>query len=129
MGGLALSYAWVLLMPVVPSVSGAGMMRFNLLADSFGSWALQQTIPSIYNFSNQADFGPVHLEPRLPYLEMNHYPPRLFTFLERDDHTEALPMILKTRSGLSRKSDRSLSFDRGSARWDEDDSHAALRVR
>jgi hypothetical protein len=97
-GVLALSYAWVLLMPVVPSVLGAGIMRFNLLTDSFGSWALLQTIPSMYNFSNQADFGPVHLEPRLPYLQMNHYPSRLFTFSERDDHTEALPMILKTRS-------------------------------
>ena len=97
-GILALSYSWVLLTPVVPAVSRAGMLRFNLMTESFGAWFLQQPIPSMYNFSNEACFGPAFLEPRLTYLQMNHYPTRLFTFTERDAHTEALPMILKSRS-------------------------------
>ena len=68
------------------------------MTESFGTWAIQPLIPSMYNFSNEACFGPAFLESRLTYLQMNHYPTRLFTFTERDTHTEALPMILKSRS-------------------------------
>ena len=97
-GVLVLSYTWILLTPIVPAVSDAGMRRFNLMTESFGAWAIQQPIPSMYSFSNEACFGPVFLEPRLRYRQMNHYPTRLFTFTDRDDHTKALPMILKSRS-------------------------------
>ena len=95
---LSLAYGWVLLTPIVPAVSKAGMLRFNLMTESFGAWAIQQPIPSMYNFSNRACVGPVELESRLPYRQMNHFPTRLFTFTNRDDYTEALPMILKSRS-------------------------------
>ena len=99
-GILALAYAWVLLTPVLPSVARAGMLRFNLLSDSFGVWALQQPVPSMYNFSNEACFGPAFLAPRLNYVQMNHYPPRFFTFSIRDAHQDALPMIMKSRSSF-----------------------------
>ena len=95
---LAATYLWVLLTPIVPAVSEAGMKRFNLSSNSYAAWALQQPVPSMYNFSNEVCFGPETLLPRLGMIQLNHYPPRAFTFLDREEFDEALPIVLKGRS-------------------------------
>ena len=78
---VAVVAVWLLLLPVVPAIQIATMKRFHLATGSFAGWAIQQPIPSMYNFANRLE---AHLPPREPpeaplWNYTNHFPPRLFT--------------------------------------------------
>ena len=97
-GLLGLAYAWILLTPLVPSVGQAGLRRFNLVSGSFVSWALQQPVPSMYNFSNEVAFGPLSLVAAVPLRQVNHYPTRFYTGSDREIYTKMLPMLMRSKS-------------------------------
>lgn len=44
---------WLLLMPFVDSIRSTTMNRFHLRTGTFWQWAIQQPIPSMYNFANR----------------------------------------------------------------------------
>ena len=85
---------WLLLTPFVPSVAMSTMKRFHLGSDSFSLWALQQPVPSMYNFANQ--FHASQTPPGFPieaialgateeenaWRYVNHYPARKLTFAD-----------------------------------------------
>ncbi|NND97658.1 MAG: hypothetical protein HKN47_10060 [Pirellulaceae bacterium] len=84
---------WELLTPLVPSVAMTTMKRFHLRTESFWLWAIQQPVPSMYNFGNTVEIHsipPGMIDPILPgerprYL--NHFPLRRLTFADgRYDH-------------------------------------------
>ena len=95
---LGVSYLWVLLTPFVPAVSLAGMKRFNLLTEAFPAWALQQTVPSMYNFANFGVLIPQDLEQYSTPVATNHYPTRHYTFNLRSTYDGSLPQVLITSS-------------------------------
>lgn len=84
---------WLLLMPVMPTIARWTMQRFHLNSSSFIAFAIQQPIPSMYNFDNivevippdddetaDIDTGafPGYEDPR----RYNHYPARAMTFAD-----------------------------------------------
>lgn len=84
---------WLLLMPIMPTIARWTMQRFHLTSGSFMAFAVQQPIPSMYNFDNvvevippdedetgDIDTGafPGYEEPR----RYNHYPARVMTFAD-----------------------------------------------
>ncbi len=82
---------WLLLMPIVPAIAKSTLRRFHLRTESFGVWAIQQPIPSMYNFANRYEvrrvppdfeaagfFQPIIEEDHRRYV--NHFPTRIFTF-------------------------------------------------
>jgi hypothetical protein len=86
---------WVGLMPFNRSIQMTSLKRFHLATDDFGTWAMQQPIPSMYNFENRywANREPLS-SMRLSFgieaakssgIEtgiLNHFPARAFTFAE-----------------------------------------------
>ena len=77
---------WLLLMPLVPAIASATLRRFHLRTGSFLTWAIQQPIPSMYNFANRyevREFPPGLVDPIIDTAEkryINHFPPRILTF-------------------------------------------------
>ena len=77
---------WLLLMPLVPAIASATLHRFHLRSESFALWAIQQPIPSMYNFANRfevREFPPGLVDPILDDTEkryINHFPLRVLTF-------------------------------------------------
>lgn len=77
---------WLLLMPFVPAIASATLHRFHLRSESFLWWAIQQPIPSMYNFANRfevREFPPGLVDPILDSPEkrfINHFPTRVLTF-------------------------------------------------
>lgn len=77
---------WLLLMPFVPAIASATLHRFHLRSESFPWWAIQQPIPSMYNFANRfevREFPPGLVDPILDNTEkryINHFPTRVLTF-------------------------------------------------
>jgi hypothetical protein len=90
---------WLLLMPVVPAIASATLHRFHLRTRSFSLWAVQQPIPSMYNFANRyevSEISPYFLSAGFlandflaPVIEtdnrryINHFPTRVLTFANR----------------------------------------------
>ncbi len=83
---LVLVAAWLLLMPVVPSIASSTMHRFHLRTSSFAWWVAQFPIPPMYNFANRyetSDIPPGFVDPILESREkryINHFPARVLTF-------------------------------------------------
>lgn len=77
---------WLLLMPWVPAIASSTMHRFHLRSGSFTWWAIQQPIPSMYNFANRyevRELPPGLLDPILETSDkryINHFPARTLTF-------------------------------------------------
>lgn len=77
---------WLLLTPLIPSIASATLHRFHLRSGSFPWWAIQQPIPSMYNFANRfevREFPPGLVDPILDEQEkryINHFPTRVLTF-------------------------------------------------
>jgi hypothetical protein len=77
---------WLLLMPWVPAIASATLHRFHLRTRSFVLWAIQQPIPSMYNFANRyevREIPPGFLNPIFESNEkryINHFPVRILTF-------------------------------------------------
>lgn len=84
---------WILAMPVYRPIQSATLERFHLCTPSYLAWAVQQPIPSMYNFENRywlfAGSAPDHypgmasLVADRQWLEsrvVNHFPGRLLTF-------------------------------------------------
>lgn len=77
---------WLLLMPLVPAIASATLHRFHLRSESFVWWAIQQPIPSMYNFGNRfevREFPPGLVDPIFDDAEkryINHFPSRILTF-------------------------------------------------
>ncbi len=87
---VALIAAWLLLMPVVPSIAKETMQRFHLRSDSFAAFVAEFPIPTMYNFANRfevKDFPPGLVDPIFGELDegesfryINHFPARAITF-------------------------------------------------
>ncbi len=105
---IAMIAMWILLMPWVPAIAAVSMRRFHLTSSSFVWWAIQQPIPSMYNFCNTfeirqwppgvtnslvsdplffdlssdktIDFGKIHAD------HINHFPSRVLTFSDHRIH-------------------------------------------
>ncbi len=77
---------WLLLMPWVPAIASATLHRFHLRTSWFALWAIQQPIPSMYNFANRyevREIPPGLLDPIIDTSEkryINHFPVRVLTF-------------------------------------------------
>ncbi len=77
---------WLLSMPVCDFVQRSTINRFHLQTDSFALWAIQQPIPSMYNFHNRYEVrpslrpGPSPDDTDAQRGTLNHFPLRLFTF-------------------------------------------------
>ena len=95
---LGITYLWVILTPIVPAVSRAGMKRFNLVTGNFAAWVIQQPVPSMYNFANFGILIPKNLEQHAVPIATNHFPTRRYTFNLRSTYEPALPYVLITRS-------------------------------
>ena len=71
---------WLLLMPWVPVIASATLHRFHLRTSNFALWAIQQPIPSMYNFANRyevREIPPGLLDPIIENTEkryINHFP-------------------------------------------------------
>lgn len=84
--------AWLLLMPWVPAIASATMHRFHLRSGSFASWAIQQPIPSMYNFANRFEMREIPAGFLDPIFEtdqkryINHFPTRVLTFANTRYH-------------------------------------------
>lgn len=89
-GLLLLVSGWVLLIPLSPAVARITMLRMHLRAANFSLWAVQQIVPSMYNFANQG----IHSGESLPAEELanldasdghyfNHFPVRNLTWVMR----------------------------------------------
>ncbi len=89
-GVLLLIGGWLLALPFCPPVQRATIDRFHLVTPSFGWWAAQQAIPSMYNLENRYWIAPVppadgklQLTPAVdPTGYLNHYPVRVVTFAD-----------------------------------------------
>lgn len=55
---------WIAALPLSTTVQEKYLRRFHLASADFPGWAIQQTIPSMYNFENKAWFSP---EPLMQY--------------------------------------------------------------
>ncbi|MGB7326449.1 MAG: hypothetical protein WBD31_16365 [Rubripirellula sp.] len=88
---IVVTAAWILLMPWVPAIASATLHRFHLRSSSFGVWAVQFPIPSMYNFANRYEMtdvppgliDPILLDPvdgETDKRYVNHFPFRLLTF-------------------------------------------------
>jgi hypothetical protein len=81
---------WLLALPFCPPVQRATLDRFHLVTPSFGWWAAQQAIPSMYNLENRCWIvtGPpadrrLQLTPAVePTGYLNHFPVRIVTFAD-----------------------------------------------
>jgi hypothetical protein len=79
---------WLLALPISPMVQSASLERFHLQTPSFSQWAVQQPIPSMYNFENRywtyhQPLDRQQLEDTPPRIEtsmINHFPGRVYTF-------------------------------------------------
>ena len=77
---------WLLLMPLLPAIASSTLHRFHLRSESFVWWAIQQPIPSMYNFANRFEvsrFPPGLVDPIFDDTEkryINHFPLRILTF-------------------------------------------------
>jgi hypothetical protein len=86
---VAANAVWLLLMPVVPAIASATLNRFHLNTSSFAVWAIQQPIPSMYNFANRYEIHkvpPGMVDPILvadnQQRYINHFPTRVITFAD-----------------------------------------------
>ena len=52
-GMIACVVLWLILTPIVPAVAESTMRRFHLCSRSFWWFAVQQPVPSMYNFANE----------------------------------------------------------------------------
>ena len=105
---IILAAFWIFLLPLNQTVQKTFLARFHLASSSFPIWAMQQPIPSMYNFENRVWISPVPItqselnqafskgnnsNPRigLPAThltnlktieteQINHFPTRAFTF-------------------------------------------------
>jgi len=50
---IILAALWISVLPLSTTVQETFLRRFHLASASFPSWAIQQTIPSMYNFENK----------------------------------------------------------------------------
>lgn len=95
--------AWLVALPLSSSVQEMYLKRFHLASNSFGTWAIQQTIPSMYNFENkywfmqqrisQSDLDELaNSETRVLIKDpdakiksnmLNHFPTRVATFADK----------------------------------------------
>ena len=55
---------WISVLPLSTTVQETFLRRFHLASADFSSWAIQQTIPSMYNFENKVWTSP---EPLMQY--------------------------------------------------------------
>ncbi len=60
---------------VSPAVQRSFMAKFHLRSGSYALWALQQLVPNMYSFDNEAVLGPPFDLRR----KVNHYPTQLVT--------------------------------------------------
>ena len=54
---IALPALWLIALPLSSKVQETYLRRFHLANSSFGVWAMQQTVPSMYNFENKYWFN------------------------------------------------------------------------
>ncbi|TWU59408.1 hypothetical protein Poly51_21960 [Rubripirellula tenax] len=90
---------WLLLMPWVPAIAESTLRRFHLASSSFGVWAVQFPIPSMYNFANRTRvdalppglIDPILANPLSTNTDqrdaperryINHFPIRVLTFAD-----------------------------------------------
>ncbi len=85
-GLLGLVAIWLLAMPLVPAVTESTMHRFHLTTPSFSWWAIQQPIPSMYNFDNRFEMQRqprgsgkpilhgIHSREKVASGQVNHFP-------------------------------------------------------
>ena len=85
---VACNSLWLLLMPWVPAIAKCSLDRFHLRTGSFVAWAIQNQIPSMYNFANQyevRELPPGFIDPLIDETErryINHFPARIVTFAD-----------------------------------------------
>ena len=119
---IAVAASWILVLPFSSVVQEAFLRRFHLASADFPRWAIQQTIPSIYNFENKVWISTRSLmqfevdqldndESRVASVPsgknqnvesgmVNHFPTRLATFADRRVHLKRNPngyMYLRSR--------------------------------
>jgi hypothetical protein len=54
---IGLVFAWNLALPMSHTLQEAGLKRYHLASGNYYAWAVQQPIPSIYNFENRYWLG------------------------------------------------------------------------
>ena len=107
---------WLLLTPFVSSIASSSLYRFHLRSSSFAWFAIQQPIPSMYNFANRYEVAEVPpglvdplfsmaVEPRY----INHFPARVLTWSSRryqnlDEGRDRWVTIESSYRGLTVKS-------------------------
>lgn len=104
--GIVVVASWIIALPFNRSVQETYLRRFHLASPNFAVWAIQQPVPSMYNFENRvwASQNPVTTEElnasmiqnqtdrqstesakrvnRIKTDPVNHFPTRYFTFGE-----------------------------------------------
>ena len=102
---IAITGLWIAALPLSAAVQETYLRRFHLASANFPGWAIQQTIPSMYNFENKVWVSPEPLmqfeidqleneESRIvdspsgemAYIEssmVNHFPTRIATFADK----------------------------------------------
>ena len=105
--------AWISALPLSSAVQETFLRRFHLASGDFPLWAIQQTIPSMYNFENKVWISPQQLmqheidqldndESRIINLSasdkrnvessmVNHFPTRMATFAYRRSVLKRIP--------------------------------------
>ncbi len=49
---------WIVALPISTTVQDAYLKRFHLDSENFVSWAVQQSVPAMYNFENRVCYSP-----------------------------------------------------------------------
>ena len=103
--------AWIAALPLSSTVQEAYLKRFHLASPSFGQWAVQQTIPSMYNFENKYWFSRQRVSKdelneiannetrvitkdpnaKIKSNMVNHFPTRVATFADERVHLKDDP--------------------------------------
>ena len=78
---------WLIALPFSTAVQNAALRRYHLQNDHFVCWAVQQIIPSLYNFENEYTFRPDNaLSPVVREFvkvrQLNHFPLRIVTYFD-----------------------------------------------
>lgn len=71
---------WLLAIPLASPVAEIAMKRFHLSSDSFFEFALQQPVPSMYNFANRYEVKDSPDGQALNKGYINHFPIRVLTW-------------------------------------------------
>ena len=88
LGLLAAIAAWMICLPFFEFAQRAALNRYQLQNRFYPAWAMQQIVPSIYNFENEYRFESANPRPD-PELaaftrtkRLNHFPLRIVTYFD-----------------------------------------------